>query len=87
VAGRKPKDEFVDKLEEAVPKAKKNREWRHDYIALMMRDLINVEKGEKHGEIRGTIKTYKRISIRCVMTGRFFMEDMVSCRLNIELLV
>ena len=63
VAGRKPKDEFVDKLEEAVQKAKKNRKWRHDYMTLMMRERINYEKGQKHGEIRGTIKTYRELDI------------------------
>lgn len=47
LAGKKSKDEFVDKLEEAVQKAKKNREWRHDYTTLMMRDRGNVEKGEE----------------------------------------
>lgn len=52
VAGRKSKDEFVDKLEEAVQKAKKNREWRHDYMTLMMRERINYEKGQEHGEER-----------------------------------
>ncbi len=63
VAGKKSNDVFVDKLEEAVQKAKKNREWRHDYMTLMMRDRVNVEKGEKRGEIRGTIKTYKRMNV------------------------
>lgn len=47
VAGKKSKDIFVDKLDEAVQKAKKNRKWRHDYMTLQMRDRINVEKGEE----------------------------------------
>ncbi|MCI8373820.1 MAG: Rpn family recombination-promoting nuclease/putative transposase [Lachnospiraceae bacterium] len=52
VSGKKSNDTFVDKLEEAVQKAKKNREWRHDYMTLMMRERINYEKGEKHDEER-----------------------------------
>lgn len=47
VAGKRPKDVFVDKLDEAVQKAKKNREWRRDYMTLLMRDRVNVEKGEE----------------------------------------
>ena len=34
-------------LEEAVQEAKKNREWRHEYMTLLVRDLENVEKGEE----------------------------------------
>ena len=47
VAGQKPEDSYVEKLEEAVQEAKKNREWRHEYMTLLMRDQENVEKGEE----------------------------------------
>ena len=47
VAGKKPEDSFVEKLEEAVKEAKKNREWRREYMTLLMRDRENVEKGEE----------------------------------------
>ncbi|EOS46312.1 hypothetical protein C809_02343 [Lachnospiraceae bacterium MD335] len=50
VAGKKPKDAYVEKLEEAVKEAKKNREWRHEYMTLLMRDQENVKIGEKRGE-------------------------------------
>lgn len=52
VAGRKPDDAFVEKLEEAVKKARKNREWRHEYMTLLMRDQENIEKGIEQGEDR-----------------------------------
>ena len=52
VAGKKPADPFVDELEEAVENARKNREWRHEYMTLLMRDQENVEIGEKRGEER-----------------------------------
>lgn len=42
----------MQKLEEAVEKAKKNRKWRHEYMTLLMRDQENVEKGEERGEER-----------------------------------
>lgn len=50
VAGKKPADPFVDELEEAVENARKNREWRHGYMTLLMRDQENREIGEKYGE-------------------------------------
>ena len=49
VAGRKSddtEDSYVKKLEEAVKKAKRNREWRHEYMTLLMRDQENQEIGE-----------------------------------------
>ena len=47
VAGKKPKDAYVERLEEAVKEAKQNREWRHEYMTLLMRDQENVKKGEE----------------------------------------
>ncbi len=47
VAGKKPVDSYVEKLEEAVKEAKRNREWRHEYMTLLMRDQENQEIGEK----------------------------------------
>ena len=38
---------MVERLEEAVKEAKKNREWRHEYMTLLMRDQENVKKGEE----------------------------------------
>ena len=43
----KTEDPYVEKLEEAVKEAKKNREWRHEYMTLLMRDRENVKKGEE----------------------------------------
>ena len=47
VAGKKSDDIFVEKLERAVKEAKRNREWRHEYMTLLMRDQENMEKGEE----------------------------------------
>lgn len=49
VAGKKSDDSFVRKLEEAVREAKKNREWRREYMTLYMRDLENREMGRQEG--------------------------------------
>ena len=51
-AGKKSEDSYVKKLEEAVKEAKKNREWRHEYMTLLMRDQEN----QKIGEVRGQEK-------------------------------
>lgn len=60
VAGKKSEDSFVEKLEEAVNEAKKNREWRHEYMTLLMRDKENVEKG-KELMIVNALKTTKSV--------------------------
>lgn len=57
VAGKPSEAVFVKKLEYAVKKAKENREWRHEYMTLLMRDREN----QKIGEIRG--KIYETISM------------------------
>lgn len=48
VAGKSVDDEYVKKLDAAVAKAKANKEWRKEYMTLMMRDLENQEIGEKN---------------------------------------
>lgn len=53
VAGKKTEDDFVQRLEEAVEQARKNREWRHEYMTLLMRDQENIEKGMEKGKIEG----------------------------------
>ena len=50
VAGKKSADDYVQRLEEAVAQARRNREWRHEYMTLLMRDQENMEKGKKVGE-------------------------------------
>lgn len=51
VGGGTPNDSFVRKLEEAVEAAKKNREWTHEYMTLLMRDQENIERGKIYGAI------------------------------------
>ena len=53
VAGRKSEDDFIKKLETAVKEARKNREWRHEYMTLLMRDQENIEKGIEKGKREG----------------------------------
>ena len=53
VAGRETEDSYVEKLKAAVKRAKKNREWRHEYMTLLMRDQENIEKGMEKGMEKG----------------------------------
>lgn len=63
VAGKKSDDSYIEKLEEAVKKARLTKEWRHEYMTLYMRDRVNVEKGReegrKEGKIYGAISVYR----------------------------
>ena len=53
VAGQQPETPYVEKLEKAVKKARKNRKWRHEYMTLLMRDQENIEKGREEGRNEG----------------------------------
>ena len=53
VAGISCKDPFVQELEQAVMDARRNREWRHEYMTLQMRDQENIEKGRELGREEG----------------------------------
>lgn len=60
VVGKKSNDLFVKKLEKAVEEAKKNREWRHEYMTLLMRDQEHEEIG-KVMMITNALETTKSI--------------------------
>ena len=52
VAGKSVDDEYVKKLDAAVMKAKQNKEWRKEYMTLMMRDLENQEIGGDRRDVQ-----------------------------------
>ncbi len=53
VAGKKPDDSFVEELDAAVKEARKNREWRHEYMTLLMREQECEQRGLKQGLKQG----------------------------------
>ena len=63
VAGRPSEDTFVKKLKHAVEKAKKNREWRHEYMTLLMRDRENRKIGKEIGKVFGAISAYRDLRL------------------------
>ena len=70
VAGKWSEDSFVIKLEKAVKKAKKNRKWRHEYMALSVRDQDNLEKGRK--------ENMKAVAIRMLTAGKYTLDEIVT---------
>lgn len=49
VAGKRPDNAYIEKLEHAVDEAKGNRECRHEYMTLHMWDQLYIEKGIEQG--------------------------------------
>lgn len=56
MGGRGSDSALVRKLDEEVNRAKKNREWRREYMTLLMRDQENIEKGRIAGLEQGRIE-------------------------------
>ncbi len=52
VAGNKSDDAFVKELDAEVAKVRESKEWRREYMTLLMRDRENVEKGIEQGKIQ-----------------------------------
>ena len=62
VAGNKSDDEFVKALDAEVVKIRESKEWRREYMTLLMRDRENVEKGIEQGGLYQLINmVYKKI--------------------------
>ena len=64
----------MQKVDEAVHAARKNREWRHEYMTLYMRDQENLKKGRERGVaaiVLNVLKTTKSIS----QTARLVQMD------------
>ena len=47
VAGQKSDDGFVNEVDNEVKRVRENKEWRRDYMTLLMRDQENQKIGEK----------------------------------------
>ena len=81
VAGRSSADEFVEKLEKAVKKAKANKIWRKEYMTLEMRDLENQEIGKEIGKALG-----KKDMVRNMLVDGKTPDEIVSfCGISIDL--
>ena len=70
VGGRESDSPLVRKLEAEVNKAKKNREWRREYMTLLMRDQENIEKGRTEGIEQGENR-YAQLTQRLLQEKRY----------------
>ena len=61
VAGKPSDDEYIKKLDEAVCRARQNKEWRREYMDLMMRDLEKIEEGIEKGIEKEKIRQVERL--------------------------
>ena len=84
VAGRETEDTYVKKLKDAVDRAKKNREWRHEYMTLLMRDQENIEKGIEQGIEKGTLQERRKIIVKMIGQGFNDGQIMSVCETNEE---
>lgn len=84
VAGKETDDSFVKKLDDAVKMAKKNREWRHEYMTLLMRDQENMEKGIEKGIEKGTLQERRKIIIKMIGQGFNDVQIMSVCETSAE---
>ena len=53
IKGKKPEDEFVERLDSAVEKTKAHNEWRLDYMSLMEKLRDEREEGRAEGRAEG----------------------------------
>lgn len=81
VAGKESNDAYVKQLTEALREAKKNREWRHEYMTLLMRDQENIEKGIEQGIEKG-IERLNKLTIFLAKENR--IEDIVRAASDME---
>ena len=58
---RKGKSEFVNRLDEAVQKARNHEEWRMEYMTLLMRDNKMREEGRRQGRTESIIDSIRNI--------------------------
>ena len=84
VAGRKTENSYVRKLEDAVRKAKRNREWRHEYMTLLMRDLENLEKGREEGIKEGKFEQAKDTAFALKDMGLSIEQIAKAVKTNID---
>lgn len=78
VGGTSSEDAFVKKLQDKVEKARKNEEWRREYMTLLMRDQENREAGRKEGRKEGILEEKKRFVKTLLQKGVFSDEELAS---------
>lgn len=76
VLGKSSNDPFVQKLERALERARKNSEWRREYMMLFMRDQEKLEEGRVEGRREGLLSTIKNLMETLKMSSSEAMAAM-----------
>ena len=84
VAGKPSEDEYVKKLDNAVKMARANKEWRREYMILMMRDLENQEIGREEGREEGRNAERKESIEKMLRDGRSPQEIVAFCKYSMQ---
>lgn len=75
VGGVSSEDSYVQELQSEIENAKRNEEWRREYMTLLMRDKENIEKGRleglAEGKAEGKAEEKKRIAKILLQKGTF----------------
>lgn len=71
IESNKTEDDFTEKLAQEVQKIKENKEWRVEYMTLLMRE----REKYREGEIKGTIKTCKNFNLSFQETVHYISEN------------
>jgi len=69
VAGEESQNQFVQEIDMEVQKAKKNKEWRREYMTLLMRDQENIDKGFQIGREAGQHEKAVQIARGMLLKG------------------
>lgn len=75
MGGRESDSALVRKLDEEVNRAKKNREWRREYMTLLMRDQENIEKGRIAGLEQGRIEGLEQGENRYALLTQKLLQE------------
>lgn len=75
IASNETGDDFTEKLAQEVRKIKENKEWRVEYMTLLMREREKYKEGMEIGEMKGSIKTCKNFNLSFQETVRYISEN------------
>lgn len=78
VGGDSSEDRYVQELQLEIENAKRNEEWRREYMTLLMRDKENIEKGRLEGLAEGKAEEKKRITKMLLQKGTFSDLELAS---------
>lgn len=78
LSGKKGRSRLVGELENAVQKVKDHKEWRTEYMTLLMRDQEMMRKGREEGMQQGMRQGTMTTLFSLVEDGILTLDDAVS---------